>query len=207
MKSVEIDTDKKDGYIDWLENICLTLLTNNKIVSKESILKRLEKKGIDTENCFATHLLEIQSNKMEENIIIQKLPLLSLYPVGLNSDIYDEDIEPVYKWELETVKTILLKLHEQYNGNITPEVYHDFFIREIKPYKKYFLNDMDMDGMIFEKILPENISLYWSYRVNENIPWDKSWEQKNVCISFISIIEGDYLAKDKRMEEFRHIIG
>lgn len=61
--------------------------------------------------------------------------------------------------------------------------------------------------MIFEKVLPENISLYWSYRVNDNIPWDKSWEQKNVYISIISIIEGNYLVKDKRMEEFRHIIG
>lgn len=86
-------------------------------------------------------------------------------------------------------------------------MYCDFFIKEIKPYKEYFLDDMDMDGMIFEKILPENITLYWSYRVNDSISWDKSWEQKNVCISVISIIEGNYLAKDKRMQEFRHIIG
>ncbi len=208
MKNVEIDIDEKDSYIDWLENTCLTFLTNNKMVSKESVLKKLKGKGIDTENCFVTHLLEIYSNKLEENRIIQKLPLLRSYPICLNDDVYDEDIEPVYKWELETIKSLLLKLNKQYNGeNITPEVYYDFFIKEIKHYKEYFLNDIDMDGMIFEKILPENISLYWSYRVNDNISWDKSWEQKCVCISIISIIEGNYLDKDKRMEEFRHIIG
>ena len=198
----------KDGYIDWLENICLTFLTNNKIVSNESVLKILEEKGIEIENCFVTHLLEIHSNKLEENRIIQKLPLLRSYPICLNGDFYDEDIEPVYKWELETIKSLLLKLDKQYNGkNITPEMYCDFFIKEIKPYKEYFFNDLDIDGMIFEKILPENVSLYWSYRVNDNIPWDKSWEQKNVRISIISIIEGNYLVKDKRMEEFRCTIG
>lgn len=198
----------KDGYIDWLENICLTFLTNNKIVSNESVLKILEEKGIEIENCFVTHLLEIHSNKLEENRIIQKLPLLRSYPICLNGNLYDEDIEPVYKWELETIKSLLLKLDKQYNGkNITPEMYCDFFIKEIKPYKEYFFNDLDIDGMIFEKILPENVSLYWSYRVNDNIPWDKSWEQKNVRISIISIIEGNYLVKDKRMEEFRCTIG
>lgn len=208
MKNAEIDTDKKDGYIDWLENTCLTFLTNNKMVSKESVLKRLKGKGIDTENCFVTHLLEICSNKLEENRIIQKLPLLRSYPICLNGDVYDEDIESIYEWEFETIKSLLLKLNKQYNGkNITPEMYCDFFIKEIKPYKEYFLDDMDMDGMIFEKILPENITLYWSYRVNDSISWDKSWEQKNVCISVISIIEGNYLAKDKRRQEFRRIIG
>ncbi len=208
MKNVKIDTDKKDGYIEWLENICLTFLTNNKIVSKESILKRLEKKGVDIESCFVTHLLKIYSNNLEKNRIIQKLPLLRSYPICINADVYDKEIKTLYKWELETIKSLLLKLNKQYNGkNITPEVYFDFFIKEIKPYKEYFLDDMDMDGMIFEKILPKNISLYWSYRVNDNISWDKSWEQNNVCISIISIIEGNYLFKDKRMEEFRHIIG
>ena len=152
----------------------------------------------------------VQNNMdcLKKNRIIQKLPLLRSYPICINADVYDEDIELVYKWELETIKSLLLKLEKQFNGEIiTPEVYCDFFIKEIKPYKEYFLDDMDMDGMIFEKVLPENISLYWSYRVNDNIPWDKSWEQKNVYISIISIIEGNYLVKDKRMEEFRHIIG
>ena len=48
MKNVEIDIDEKDSYIDWLENTCLTFLTNNKMVSKESVLKKLKGKGIDT---------------------------------------------------------------------------------------------------------------------------------------------------------------
>lgn len=118
MKNAEIDTDKKDGYIDWLENTCLTFLTNNKMVSKESVLKRLKGKGIDTENCFVTHLLEICSNKLEENRIIQKLPLLRSYPICLNGDVYDEDIESIYEWEFETIKSLLLKLNKQYNGKI-----------------------------------------------------------------------------------------
>ena len=208
MKNVEIDTDKKDDYIDWLENISLTFLTNNKIVSKESVLKKLEGKGIDIENCFVAHLLEIYSNKLEKNRIIQKLPLLRSYPICLNDDVYDEDIEPVYKWELETIKSLLLILNKQYYGkDVMYEVYYDFFIKEIKPYKEYFLNDMDVDGQIFEKILPENMSLYWGYRIDKTIPWDESWKLNNVGISVISVLENDYLNKDKCMSDYRHLIG
>lgn len=208
MKNVEIDPDKKDGYIGWLENICLTFLTNNKIVSKESVLKKLDGKGIDTENCFVTHLLEIYSSKLEENRIIQKLPLLKSYPICVNDDVYDEDIEPIYKWELETIESLLLILDKQYNGkDIMYEMYYDFFIKEIKPYKEYFINDMDADGQIFEKILPENMSLYWSYRIDKTIPWDESWKFNNVGISVISVLENDYLNKDKCMSDYRHLIG
>lgn len=212
MRNVEIDINKKDDYIDWLENICLSFLTNNgKIVSKESMLKKIKHRGIDTENYFVTYLLKAQSYKQEEEKIIQALPLLKSYPIDLNDDIYcDEEFDLVYEWELKIVNNLLSKLQEQYRKkqkDITPEKYSAFFLKEIAPYRKYFLNCIE-DGQIYKKILPENMSLYWSYRISENIPWDESWkEQKNIGISISTVLEGDYLYRDKEMEDFRYAVG
>lgn len=202
---IDIEIEEKDDYIDWLEDLCLVLLSNNKRMSKERIIKKINEKGINTENAFIEYLNEKNNRKQNENEIIQKLPLLKTYPIGLEDDIYFEDEEKIYEWEMKTIKELLLKLDHQYEGkDITLEMYSDYFDREIKPYEEY-LNTIYEE--MYRKILPENMSLYWSYRIDKNIPWDKSWDLNNIGISVISILENDYLNKDKHMEDYRHLIG
>ncbi len=201
----DIKIEEKDDYISWLENLCLVLLSNSKRVSKEKIIKKIKEKGISIENNFVECLMEKINRKQKENELIQKLPLLKGYPIGLEDDIYFEDEEKIYEWEMETINKLLSKLQRQYEDkHITLEIYSDFFNREIKPYSKYL--DTIYDEM-YRKILPENMSLYWSYRIDKTIPWDESWNLNNVGISVISILENDYLNKDNHMEDYRDLIG
>ena len=131
---------------------------------------------------------------------------MKTYPIGLEDDIYYDDEEKIYEWEMRTIKDLLSKLSGQYKDkDITLEIYRDFFNREIKPYEKYLNTICDK---MYEKILPGNMSLYWSYRIDKNISWDKSWNDlNNIGISVISILENDYLSKDKYMEDYTHLIG
>lgn len=145
---------------------------------------------------------------MKEDEIISKLPLLKTYPIGLKDDIYTEDEECVYRWEVETIKRLLNNLCNKYKGkHITPDVYADFFNKEVQPYAEYFINDYDIDGEIYEKILPKNISIYWSYRIDRTLSWSESWNSDNVGISVISFLENDYLDKSKHIEDYTHLIG
>ena len=196
--------EEKDKYIDWLENICLAVLSSGKKISKEKIIKKI--KGINIEDNFMDYLIEKLDIKQKGGDIIRKLPLLKTYPIGLEDDIYYDDEEKIYEWEMRTIKDLLSKLSGQYKDkDITLEVYRDFFNREIKPYEKYLNTICDK---MYEKILPGNMSLYWSYRIDKNISWDKSWNDlNNIGISVISILENDYLSKDKYMEDYTHLIG
>ena len=196
--------EEKDKYIDWLENICLAV--SGKKISKEKIIKKIKEKGINIEDNFMDYLIEKLDIKQKGGDIIRKLPLLKTYPIGLEDDIYYDDEEKIYEWEMRTIKDLLSKLSGQYKDkDITLEVYRDFFNREIKPYEKYLNTICDK---MYEKILPGNMSLYWSYRIDKNISWDKSWNDlNNIGISVISILENDYLSKDKYMEDYTHLIG
>ena len=198
--------EEKDKYIDWLENICLAVLSSGKKISKEKIIKKIKEKGINIEDNFMDYLIEKLDIKQKGGDIIRKLPLLKTYPIGLEDDIYYDDEEKIYEWEMRTIKDLLSKLSDQYKDkDITLEIYRDFFNREIKPYEKY-LNTIC--NKMYEKILPGNMSLYWSYRIDKNISWDKSWNDlNNIGISVISILENDYLSKDKYMEDYTHLIG
>lgn len=198
--------EEKDKYIDWLENICLAVLSSGKKISKEKIIKKIKEKGINIEDNFMDYLIEKLDIKQKGGDIIRKLPLLKTYPIGLEDDIYYDDEEKIYEWEMRTIKDLLSKLSGQYKDkDITLEVYRDFFNREIKPYEKYLNTICDK---MYEKILPGNMSLYWSYRIDKNISWDKSWNDlNNIGISVISILENDYLSKDKYMEDYTHLIG
>lgn len=196
--------EEKDKYIDWLENICLAVLSSGKKISKEKIIKKIKEKGINIEDNFMDYLIEKLDIKQKGGDIIRKLPLLKTYPIGLEDDIYYDDEEKIYEWEMRTIKDLLSKLSGQYK-DITLEIYRDFFNREIKPYEKYLNTICDK---MYEKILPGNMSLYWSYRIDKNISWDKSWNDlNNIGISVISILENDYLSKDKYMEDYTHLIG
>lgn len=197
--------EEKDKYIDWLENICLAVLSGGKKTSKEKLIKIIREKGINIEDDFIDCLIEKLDKNQRESEIIKKLPLLKTYPIGLEDDIYPKDEEEICKWEMITIKGLLLKLLDQYKGkDITLEIYEDFFNREIKPYKDYL--GIMCDGL-YEKILLRNMSLYWSYRINKNISWDKSWDSNNVAISVLSIVENNYLNKDQNMDDYRHLIG
>ncbi len=198
--------EEKDKYIDWLENICLAVLSSGKKISKEKIIKKIKEKGINIEDNFMDYLIEKLDIKQKGGDIIRKLPLLKTYPIGLEDDIYYDDEEKIYEWEMRTIKDLLSKLSGQYKDkDITLEIYRDFFNREIKPYEKYLNTICDK---MYEKILPGNMSLYWSYRIDKNISWDKSWNDlNNIGISVISILENDYLSKDKYMEDYTHLIG
>lgn len=44
--------EEKDKYIDWLENICLAVLSSGKKISKEKIIKKIKEKGINIEDNF-----------------------------------------------------------------------------------------------------------------------------------------------------------
>lgn len=198
--------EEKDKYIDWLENICLAVLSSGKKISKEKIIKKIKEKGINIEDNFMDYLIEKLDIKQKGGDIIRKLPLLKTYPIGLEDDIYYDDEEKIYEWEMRTIKDLLSKLSDQYKDkDITLKIYRDFFNREIKPYEKYLNTICDK---MYEKILPGNMSLYWSYRIDKNISWDKSWNDlNNIGISVISILENDYLSKDKYMEDYTHLIG
>lgn len=198
--------EEKDKYIDWLENICLAVLSSGKKISKEKIIKKIKEKGINIEDNFMDYLIEKLDIKQKGGDIIRKLPLLKTYPIGLEDDIYYDDEEKIYEWEMRTIKDLLSKLSGQYKDkDITLEIYRDFFNREIKPYEKYLNTICDK---MYEKILPGNMSLYWSYRIDKNISWDKSWNDlNNIGISVISILENDYLSKDKYMEDYTHFIA
>lgn len=197
--------EEKDKYIDWLENVCLAILSNGKKTSTEKIIKKIKENGINIEDNFIDYLIKKLDKKQKENEIIRKLPLLKTYPIGLEDDIYFQDEEKIYKWEIRTIKELLFKLLNQYEGkDITPEIYYDFFNREIKPYEEYLNTIYDE---IYRKILPETMSQYWSYKIDKTISWDKSWDLNNVGISVISILENDYLNKDRHMEDYRHLVG
>lgn len=146
---------------------------------------------------------------IKENEIIKKLPLLSTYPIDINADgIYSEDEEPLYRWEIEAIKNLLNKLYDNCKEKyITPDIYTDFFNKEIQPYKEYFINDSEFDGSIYEKILPENMSMYWSYRIDKNISCGESWDLNNIGISVWSILENGYLDKSNNMEDYKHLLG
>lgn len=203
--SIRREMEEKDKYIDWLENICLAVLSGGKKTSKEKLIKIIREKGINIEDDFIDCLIEKLDKNQRESEIIKKLPLLKTYPIGLEDDIYPKDEEEICKWEMITIKGLLLKLLDQYKGkDITLEIYEDFFNREIKPYKDYL--GIMCDGL-YEKILLRNMSLYWSYRINKNISWDKSWDSNNVAISVLSIVENNYLNKDQNMDDYRHLIG
>lgn len=199
------EMEEKDKYIDWLENVCLAILSNGKKTSTEKIIKKIKENGINIEDNFIDYLIKKLDGKQKESEIIRKLPLLKTYPIGLEDDIYFEDEEKIYKWEIRTIKELLFKLLNQYKGkDITPEIYYDFFNREIKPYKEYLNTIYDE---IYRKILPETMSRYWSYRIDKTISWDKSWDLNNVGISVISMLENNYLDKDSHMEDYRNFIG
>lgn len=197
--------EEKDKYIDWLENICLAVLSNAKKTTKEKIIKKIKDKGINIEDNFIEYLIEKLDKKQKESDIIRNLPLLKNYPIDLEDDIYFEDEEKIYKWKMNTIEDLLSKLLDQYKDkDITLETYEDFFNREIKPYKDYL--EIMCDGL-YEKILPRKMSLYWSYRINKNISWDKSWDSNNVAISVLSALESNYLNKDQNMNDYRQLIG
>ena len=82
--------EEKDKYIDWLENICLTVLSNGKKTSKEKIIKKIKDKGANIEDNFINYLIEKLDRKQKESDIIRNLPLLKNYPIGLEDDIYFE---------------------------------------------------------------------------------------------------------------------
>lgn len=75
-------------------------------------------------------------NNIIENEVIKKLPLLTTYPIDINADgIYKEEEEPLYKWEVDTIKKLLNKLCNKYKEkHITPDIYTDFFNSLIKKF-------------------------------------------------------------------------
>lgn len=74
--------EEKDKYIDWLENICLAVLSSGKKISKEKIIKKIKEKGINIEDNFMDYLIEKLDIKQKGGDIIRKLPLLKTYHIG-----------------------------------------------------------------------------------------------------------------------------
>ena len=98
------EMEEKDKYIDWLENVCLAILSNGKKTSTEKIIKKIKENGINIEDNFIDYLIKKLDGKQKESEIIRKLPLLKTYPIGLEDDIYFEDEEKIYKWEIQRVE-------------------------------------------------------------------------------------------------------
>lgn len=185
-------------YARWLEDSLINILTNGKGLLNDKIIKKLKVKGIKCHDEFVKRLDKINNRHK----IIEKLPLLSTYPIDLSSDIYEEDIEKINEWEIETVSKLYKKLREQYGDEIiTPNLYYNFFNREIAPYKEYLLSET------YEKTLPENITKYWCYRVDKTISWDKCNRLNKVGIDIVSVLESQYLKIYKTMEDYDHLLN
>lgn len=196
---LEISEEEMYNYIAWLENLCITLLINDG--SEKEIIYKLEKLDIDP--YFIDVLLEKYNKMKERNKIIQNFPLLKTYPVDILTEVTtEEDKQKIQKWEVNVVKNLLWELFEKYsNNNVSSEIYYNFFIEKIEPYREWFvLTD------VYQKLLPENVMKYMSYRIDKSINWCDC-SSDNIAISIDSMVEGNYLDPDKNLCSFNHLIG
>lgn len=195
---LEMSEEEMCNYIAWLENICVTLLVNDE--STKEIIDELEK--LDVDPYFADFLSERYNKMKEKNKIIQNFPLLKTYPTDILEYTTEEDEQKIQKWEVNVVKNLLWELFEKYsNNNVSCEIYNNFFIEKIEPYREWFvLTD------VYEKLLPKNVMKYMSYRIDKSIDWCDC-SSDNIKISIDSMVEGSYLDPDKAMCSFNHLIG
>lgn len=183
-------------YARWLEDSLINILTNGKSLSKEKITKKLKVKGIKCHDEFVKHLDKI-NNRYK---IIEKLPLLGTYPIDLSADnVYEEDIEKINEWEIEILTKLTIQLEKQYKS-ITPDIYYDFFDKEIKPYKEYFLDET------YEKVLPKNMERYWCRRIDRSIPWGES-AYSNIELDTTSPFEDKYFKIESDIFSYERLLN
>ena len=182
---LEMSEEELCNYIVWLENLCVTLLVNDE--STKEIIDELEK--LDVDPYFVDCFLERYNKRKEKNKIIQKFPFLKTYPVDiLTGPTTEEDIQKIQKWEVEIVKNLLLELYEKNpKNNVSNEAYYNFFNKKIEPYREWLVFTK-----VYQKLLPKNVMLYMSYRINKSVNW-RDCSSNNIAISIVDIIEGDYL--------------
>lgn len=208
-RDINLPSGDIDNYLNWLENFLIVLLDKYDLASNEDIVNVIQSNNVLSSNeTFIKEFLTAKAKQIEASKLIEKLPLLVGCPVDLTSNYCDfVNIIPMYKWELSIVKTLLSKLVTEYKGKgITPEIYHDYYEKEIAPYVPYFVNDYYVDGFICEKICPEIMCQFWSERIRDTISWEESWAAGNIVISVDSILKNDYLDRKKHLEDFRHLL-
>ncbi|MFG6322638.1 MAG: hypothetical protein K1W41_14505 [Lachnospiraceae bacterium] len=182
-------------YARWLEDSLINILTNGKSLSNEKLTKKLKVKGIKCHDEFVKCLDKINNRHK----IIEKLPLLDTYPIDLSSDIYEEDIEKINEWEIDILTKLTMKLEKQYKS-ITPDIYYNFFDKEIKPYKEYFLEET------YQKALPKNMERYWCRRIDRSISWGES-AYSNIELDTTSPFEGGYFKRENDIFSYERLLN
>lgn len=176
-------------------NSLINILTNGKSLSNEKLTKKLKVKGIKCHDEFVKCLDKINNRHK----IIEKLPLLDTYPIDLSSDIYEEDIEKINEWEIDILTKLTMKLEKQYKS-ITPDIYYNFFDKEIKPYKEYFLEET------YQKALPKNMERYWCRRIDRSISWGES-AYSNIELDATSPFEGGYFKIENDIFSYERLLN
>lgn len=197
------------NYETWLEDICLRLLAGEKEMTKGVLTAKLDKLGADVNKEFIDRLFDAYDEEMVKDFWVKKLPFLESYPLPLDADIMQEDVEAVYEWELKTVKTLLSELlNSHFDREITAKEYIEFFNEKIMPYSNWLdvINSED-DGYLFDKIKPENVELYWGFRMDKNLDWCDCEIADKIGISIDNILEYDYINKENSMDSFAYKIG
>lgn len=183
-------------YVQWLENTLFNVLASSKDSSGKKIIKKLETKGINCHEKFIEVLDKIDVRRK----IISKLPLLNTYPIDLLADnVYEEDIEKINEWEIEILTKLTIELEKQYKS-ITPNIYYNFFDKEIKPYKEYFSEET------YEKALPKNMERYWCRRIDRSIPWGESG-YSNIELDTTSPIESEYFKIENDISSYERLLN